>query len=188
MTTLSATVASSLQNIRDIGENIARLQEEAKQARQAAIEPFLQALADSGEVSLIVVYGYTPGFNDGEPCTHSGDFFVNIQQAKDDDCFDRGIDALEGDDFEWIEELQKESSYNYTTRSYDINSGALAHNEKLCAEHGHVYKAPSDDIIKAISDVIFETCEEENGTDYYVVYALKDGKFERHTGQYECGY
>lgn len=187
-TTLNDAVEKSLSTIREIDEKVAKLQEEAKLARQAAFEPFLESLAASGEVSLIVIYGYTPGFNDGEPCEHSGDFFVNIAQAKSDDCFERGIDALEGEEFEWIEQLQKESSYNYATRSYDINTGAMAHNEKLCAEHGHVYKAPSDEIIKAINDVIFETCEEENGTDYYVVYILKDGKFERHSGAYDCGY
>lgn len=187
MTTLNATVETSLATIRDIGENIAKLQEEAKTARQQAIEPFLEALAESGEVSLIVVYGYTPGFNDGEPCEHSADFHVNIQQAKDDDCFDRGV-GLDDEEYEWVGELKLESSYNYTTKSYDIDSGALAHNEKLCAEHGHVYKAPSEAIMRAIGDVIFQTAEEENGTDYYVTYVLKDGKFERDSGEYDCGY
>lgn len=45
MTTLNAAVDSSLKTIRGINENIAKLQEEAKAARKAAVEPFLEALA-----------------------------------------------------------------------------------------------------------------------------------------------
>lgn len=186
MTALNAAIAASLANIGTINENIARLRDEASAARKAAIEPFLEALAASGEVSLIAIWGYTPGFNDGEPCEHSADFVVNIEQAQNNDAFDMGIGL--DDDFEWAGELRRVSSWDSSARDYKDNPGAFEHNVKLCAENGHVYKKPSDEILKAISNVIFDTVEEEEGTDYYVAYILKGGKFERVEGEYYCGH
>jgi hypothetical protein len=186
MTSLNTAVETSLAGIRDISANIARLTEEAKTARKAAIEPFLDALAASGEVSLIVVYGYTPGFNDGEPCEHSGDFFVNIQHAADEDMLDRDFELDLPD--ELTGGLRKERSWNSAKRDYVIDAGAAEGNAALCREHGHVYAKPSPPIMKAISDVIFDAAEEENGTNYFVTYVLKDGKFGVNSGEYDCGY
>ncbi|MGV1754758.1 hypothetical protein [Agrobacterium sp. CG674] len=168
MTAINTAVAGSLASILAINENITKLQEEAKAAREAALEPFLAALAESGEVSLIVVYGSTPGFNDGEPCTHSYDYFVNVEQARDEDCFDRGFDL---DD---LEELLTDED------------GCITEESTKAA--GHVYGAPSKEIKTAIGQLIVETVDEEEGTDYYVTYVLKDGKFEKNSGEYDCGY
>lgn len=186
MTQLNSVVQSSLAGILGINENIARLQAEAKVARKAAIEPFLEALAASGEVSLIVVRGSTPGFNDGEPCEHSADMFVNVKSAKEEDLHDGdlGFELPE----ELIEGLADEVSYEKPSYKRVINEGALAANVALCKEHGHVYAEPSAEVMKALRAVIFDTAEEENGTNYYVSYVLKDGKFEVDTGHYDCGY
>lgn len=186
MTTLNAVVENSLSTIRAIDANIVRLRDEAKAARQNAIQPFLEALAASGEVSLIVVYGYTPGFNDGEPCEHSADHFVNVEQCFREEMFDRGVGL--GDLEELGAGLKHERQWNGAKRGYDINLNALQENLDLCKAHGHVWAEPSTEIMTAIRDVIFETAEEENGTDYYVAYILKDGKFEVKSGEYECGY
>lgn len=186
MTQLNSVVQSSLAGIIGINENIARLQEEAKTARKAAIEPFLAALAASGEVSLIVVRGSTPGFNDGEPCEHSADMFVNIKSAKEEelDEGDLGFELPE----ELAEGIKQEQTWNRETRSHVVDATALADNIALCREHGHVYAEPSADIMKALTAVIFDTAEEENDTNYFVTYVLKDGKFEVNTGEYDCGY
>lgn len=168
MTALNAAVESSLTTIRSINENIAKLQEEAKAARAAAVEPFLDALAASGEVSLIVIWGYTPGFNDGEPCEHSSDYVINVDDAMSEDIFDRDM-GLE----ELGEKLQDDDG--------DITA-------ESCRAAGHVFGRASDTIRKAIKDVIFDTVEEEEGTDYYVAYVLEDGKFVKREGEYTCGY
>lgn len=170
MTVLSGVVAESLSKIAVINERITKLAEEAKAARLAALEPFLDVLAASGEVSLIVIYGYTPGFNDGEPCTHSADFLVNVRDVFGEDWHDRRDIGLP-------EELIEGLDWGNETR-----------NAELAKEHGHVYAKPSQEIIDAISSVVFDTVEEENGTDYYVAYVLKDGKFEKFEGHYDCGY
>jgi hypothetical protein len=186
MTQLNSVVQSSLAGILGINENIARLQEEAKVARKAAIEPFLDALAASGEVSLIVVRGSTPGFNDGEPCEHSADMYVNIKSAVSEDLHDNdlGFELPE----ELVEGLKKESTWDRVARDYIVDHTAFAANVALCKEHGHVYSEPSADIMKALTAVIFDTAEEENDTNYFVTYVLKDGKFEVTTGEYDCGY
>jgi len=186
MSEVNAVVADSLASIAAVNENIKRLNEEAKAARQKALEPFLEALAASGQVSIIVVRGYTPGFNDGEPCEHSADVFVNVKSIWSEELYDSGVDAELPEDL--VEGLQYEQSYDREAREYVTDEKILAANEALCKEHGHVYLEPSKDIMDAISTLIFETAEEENGTDYYVTYLLKDGKFEVFRGEYDCGY
>ncbi|POO54365.1 hypothetical protein CPJ18_02385 [Agrobacterium rosae] len=186
MTAINEAVTSSVSAIREINENIARLKEEAKAARSAAIDPFLNVIAESGEVSLIVVRGSTPGFNDGEPCEHSADLFVNVKRAKEDELYD-GYLGFELPS-ELIDGLKDEVSYEKPSYRRVINEGALAHNEALCREHGHVYAEPSAEIMSAITDVIFDTVEEENGTNYYVSFVLIEGKFVKFSGEYDCGY
>lgn len=187
MRNLSHAVQSTVAEIASINETIAKLQADAKVARKEAIKPFLEALALSGEVSLIVVRGSTPGFNDGEPCEHSADIFVNVKSAKEND-------LLDGDKygFEFPEDVKNAlvAEYSYEKPSYKrvVNEGALGKNIELCRSAGHVYEEPSADVMQAIQSVIFDTAEEENGTNYYVSYILNDGKFEVHTGEYDCGY
>lgn len=175
-------IEATLINLRTIGAEVAELQRKAKEARKAALEPFLDELAKSGTVSIITIRGYTPGFNDGEPCEHGADFWVNIDQHWRDE-----VDMT--DDLEEIfEELQ--DTYRYDRPSYtriDIPE-AIEANRKLCAEHGHVYDEPSKEIMDAIEAVIFDSIEEDYGTNYYVTFTLKDGKFVREEGDYDCGY
>lgn len=175
-------IEKTLNDLRTIGAEVQELQRKAKEARKAALDPFLDQLAASGLVSIITVRGSTPSFNDGEPCLHSADFWVNIQQHSGDE-----VD-MTGDLEEIFEGLQ--DTYRYDRPSYtriDIPE-AIEANRKLCAEHGHVFDAPSDEIIHAISAVIFDSIEEDFGTNYYVTFILKDGKFVREEGDYDCGY
>jgi len=175
-------IQDTLNNLAQIGKEVQELQRKAKQARKAALEPFLEALAASGEVSIITVRGYTPSFNDGEPCEHGADFWVNIDQHWGDE-----VDMTE-EIGEIFEGLQK--TYVYERPSYtriEIPE-AIEANRKLCAEHGHVFDSPSDEIVQAISAVIYDSIEEDFGTNYYVAFVLKDGKFERTEGEYDPGY
>jgi hypothetical protein len=88
---------------------------------------------------------------------------------------------------EELNDLQRPRVYNRASGYVDVPE-AVAHNIDLCQRLGHVYEKPSQEMMDAISMVIFDTAEEENGTDYYVAYVLKDGKFEVSRGDYECGY
>lgn len=186
MTHLSETVGSSLDAIRGINAKIAALREEAKSERQKALEPFLAALAASGEVSLIVVRGYTPGFNDGEPCEHSADFWVNVKECMSNDAHEDRFGFELSDEI--VDGIESEDTYDREARRYVTNPAILKNNIDLCAKHGHVYQEPSKQITDAIRELILATAENENSTNYYVSYVLTDGKFEINTGEYDCGY
>ena len=69
MTAINGLVGSTLADILAINTDVEALLASAAEKRKATVQPFLEALAASGEVSIIVIRGYTPGFNDGEPCT-----------------------------------------------------------------------------------------------------------------------
>lgn len=188
MNKLSDAAAAALAEVKIIGNEIAALQAKAKQRRLDAMQPFLDSLAASGAVSLIVIRGHTPGFNDGEPCEHSADFWVNGQQIGGDEVLSYGLDGFDTEPFEFLEELESTHTWNNVERKSEEVPGAVERNVKLCADHGHVYLPPSADILKAIEELIFNTVEEDSGTDYYVIYVLKDGKFEVFKGDYDCGY
>jgi predicted aconitase len=167
-------IQETLKNLKTIGDEVAELQRKAKEARKAALEPFLASLAESGLVSVITIRGSTPGFNDGEPCEHSADLWVNIKRHAEDEVDE--TDEL-GDLFE-----------DLIGSLWRPEPGELEENQKICANSGHVYSEPPAEIMAAISAVIFDSIEEDNGTDYYVTFILKNGKFERHEGEYDCGY
>jgi hypothetical protein len=185
LTELTAVATKTLEDILAINKNIEALQKQASDARQAAFEPFLAELAKSGQVSHIVIRGYTPGFNDGEPCEHSADYWVNVRAIVGDDMHEDDAYGFSLPE-EVLEGLQDERSWD--GGRYVDHPGAVEHNTKLCAEHGLVYGQPSGEIMSAIGTVIFDTIEEENETDYFVSFVLVDGKFERFDGDYECGY
>lgn len=175
-------IEQTLSNLRTIGAQVADLQRQAKEARKAALEPFLAELAKSGQVSIITIRGYTPGFNDGEPCEHGADFWVNIEQHWGDE-----VD-MTSDLEDVFYELVDYKNWNRETRQYDVSEKGLRINNEICERHGHVFDTPSAEIIKAIEAVIYDSIEEDYGTNYYVTFILKDGKFVREEGDYDCGY
>lgn len=176
-------IQETLNNLAEIGNQVIDLQKKAKEARKAALEPFLTALAASGEVSIITVRGSTPSFNDGEPCEHSADFYVNIEQHWGDE-----VDMTGDLEEQIFEELMEYQHWNSQKREYDISEEGLLINREVCERHGHVFHKPSAEIIQAIDAVIFDSIEEDYGTNYYVTFILKDGKFVREEGEYDPGY
>ena len=189
-TAITEVVAKSMADILAVNTRVEEMLEEAKKTRLAAVEPFLEALAASGEVSLILIRGYTPGFNDGEPCEHSADFQVNLKQATEEEWIgpDSDGDFNVGLDDEFWEVFREERRYDSTVGRYVDDPGAAQANRELCAKFGHVYDRPKQEIINAIDTLIFTTEDEQMGTDYWVSYTLKDGKFVREDGDYDCGY
>lgn len=184
---LQEAAVAAAANVVAIGKQIQDLQEQAKKARAEAVQPFLDALAASGEVSIIVIRGYTPSFNDGEPCEHSADYWVNVKQIVDEELHDYGDYGFELPE-ELVDGIEEERVWNRDKRDYDEFPEVAAANEALAKAHGYVWAPPSQDVMKAIEQLLFEMAEEENGTNYYVTYLLEDGKFVVKTGEYDCGY
>ena len=185
-TAISTAVADALAAVAGIGAEIKALEEQAKLRRREALEPFLNALAASGKVSIITVRGDTPGFNDGEPCEHSVSVFVNIAEHAGDEVGNYGFDDFVkfrsiDEDGEAVD-LDSEEFYEL------LGEGDDAEKLAICNAAGHIYEKPSAEIMAAINTLILTTAEEDNDTDYFVTYVLKDGKFAVMTGAYDCGY
>jgi predicted aconitase len=178
--TMQLAIATATAGIVAINAKIAVLQEEARAERAKSIEPFLEALAASGEVSVIVIRGYTPGFNDGEPCEHSADVFVNVGELRDNEILEQAGEF----DFEIPEEIETILG----EMGYSLSDEEKEQAKALCAQHGHVWDQPSKEILDGINSLLFDTAEEEEGTDYYVTYILENGKFVKKSGEYDCGY
>lgn len=178
-----------------LGADINDLYAQAEQSRKAAVQPLLQHLAASGAVSLIFVRGYTPGFNDGEPCTHSHECWVNIEaltdiySERDDDDEDKDAERDDGlDNLGFMKDIQADSHYDRQKRSQHANLAARAHNRELCSKHGHVYDSPPDEVISAIEAILAATLDEDLDTDYWASYTLVNGAFVRDQGSYNVGY
>ena len=67
-------------------------------------------------VNLILMYGYTPGFNDGEPCTHSQSTVVDAYGFYSEETASVFLGASKYDDEEMYEEEKKafEEKYGVT--------------------------------------------------------------------------
>lgn len=179
-------VSTTLDSLERIGEEMQRLNERMRAERKAALQPFLDALAASGEVSVIAITGYTPAFNDGEPCTHTAEYYVNVKE-----CFEQDLlrpDVIPGLPDEICDGLKPVGGYDSRLCRWVDYPEAEEENAELCRKFGHVYAPPSREIDAAIRDLVFAAAEDEHTTNYCVSYILKDGKFEEHSGSYDCGY
>jgi hypothetical protein len=69
---------------------------------QDAFQPGLQYIAENygNDIDIITIIGYTPGFNDGEPCEHSSDYMFGYSDLEN-----YGGEYLMEDWFEDQEEL-----------------------------------------------------------------------------------
>ena len=141
---------------------------QASALRAAAFEPLLQWVASTGQVSVITLRGYTPSFNDGDPCEHSSDCYINIKQHLENE-----IEIPDfGEDYSRIVDAYFDSVYV----------------APLCKQLGLCYKSPDQAIVEAILEVIYPAIEEQYGTNYCVQFILKDGKFERTDREYYVDY
>lgn len=79
-------------------------------ALKEAVNPTLEHIAKEygHDIDMITIIGYTPGFNDGEPCTHGSDWGFGYGYLEDFGLEDFMEDWFE-DDEEKIEELMNKS-------------------------------------------------------------------------------
>lgn len=101
--------------MKDIMEKIAETTKSIQLAKEAysialkdAVEPTLKHIAETygSEIDIITIIGYTPGFNDGEPCTHGSDWGFGYGFLSDYGLEDSMEEWFE-DDEEKIEELME---------------------------------------------------------------------------------
>lgn len=126
---------------------------------KAMVKGFFETLfAEHKDLEMVLVYGYTPGFNDGDPCTHNQ--YSTLDADEINDTVDLW-DLLEIED-ETGDELE------------EINS-KLSHEESNKIEN----KIDSiDDLLERVYYTDF----------YVFARRLEDGTIEIDSGDYECGY
>lgn len=165
-----------------------------------AVVPVFEAIAATGEVDIIYVYGYTPGFNDGDPCEHSTTVLTNLGEIfgeeKQEEYFLSEEFDLEDDEvgelLEGLDNVPYVSRYTDGVTDEQIaqyEADKKVFHDELSKALGVRWESPADaDISKALETIVVPSLDREFGTNYQVLYRLKDGQFVRTDDEYECGW
>lgn len=121
---------------------------------------FETLFAENKNLDVVLINGYTPSFNDGDPCSHTQYCTFDTDEINDTfDFYDHFCDEDEDDVDEKVEKLNANLS---NTESYDIE-------RKM--------------------DGIEDLLERVYDTDFYIcILRNEDGSIEINTGDYDCGY
>lgn len=135
------------------------------------LESVFQEIFDQNEgLKLIYILGWTPGFNDGEPCTHSQERFVGSSHAWSY----RGEERLsyDFDDRELYEEFEVEFEEDGDKVISHINSGCKT----------------LDQVAKQVA-AYEELVERVYNTNFEIKVTVNDeGKVVVDQDWYDCGY
>lgn len=126
---------------------------------KAMVKGFFETLfADHKDLEMVLVYGYTPSFNDGDACTHTQFSMLDGDEINDTvDLYDLlNIEEDEGDELEEI-------------------------NSKLSREESQKIEHKIDGIDDLLERVYYTDF-------YVFVRRLEDGTIDLTIGDYECGY
>lgn len=73
---------SDLTALRELHERLDQMAVNFQNQQKAEFAKFLEHIGKQTGVKLVCVTGYTPGFNDGDPCTHSQSTQVTLDDAE----------------------------------------------------------------------------------------------------------
>lgn len=159
----------------EMAAEINRMAEEQKATRAAFFTQFTAQIFDEFPgLNRVIVQGYTPGFNDGDPCVHSQETYVTIngfaELNEEDEAF-HYISSDENPDLNWGER-------------YVLNEGVdpFLFNGDLTPEQTAQVKSSFDAFAEAIEDLYT--------TDFTLTWerSREDGKISFSHDHYECGY
>ena len=147
-------------------EESIRLIAEAKgkyaQAIQDAIDPGLKYIAETygDELGVITILGWTPGFNDGEPCEHSTEHLY-------------GYGALDNYGMEYLVEEWFEGVENAEDKI-----------EELLEKEVN----PAKEVREFVWNALENWVDEKYGTNYRVHFIFENGNYRIEQNEYDCGY
>ena len=78
----STTIADLEQKYRPVPENL----EELNQRKNEILSEIASILVNTDGANVIVIQGSTPSFNDGDPCTHSQNVYINYLSKYGESC------------------------------------------------------------------------------------------------------
>lgn len=142
--------------------HLAAIKSLVKSDGDAMVKGFFEALfAEHEKLDMVLVYGYTPSFNDGDPCSHSQySIFVGDEINDTVDLWD--LLEIDVDDEDNEDSLENINSKLSSTEAQKIE-------RKIDA---------IDDLLERVYD-----------TDFYVLARrLEDGTIDIDFGDYDCGY
>ena len=165
-------------------EAVKTLEEEQAKLREKESELFdsclTQLFKDVPGLKSFELIGYTPGFNDGDPCSHSHYVLVSI-----DDYYDHG---------------REEYLYDILSEKYDEEViEALPRDKYDCYDYtklpGIEEMFPSGEIASSVhkmfDDVFYEEIQRRWYTDFQVTFTRDDSDPKGYTTvkeYYDCGY
>lgn len=170
-------------------------QYEDKRAEFGTKENIIKAVEELSQdhegLDVVVFVGYTPGFNDGEPCTHSSYVLTEATGELFELLYPNQLAGIIG-----LEEQEEWDDWNDGDEPpFEINKVLVdrldAETERYRAEndtrwgHGAEYNTLNNKL-----NIVDDDIESLYDTDYIVVvYRNKEtGKFEIYQTDYDCGY
>lgn len=164
-------------SIADLNQRINDLNKSLNDLRAESVETLLDLMLPF--TSIMTVIGYTPGFNDGEPCVHTTDVCINVHQH------------ILHDQTEFLGALPTLIKGPIWKKDPDL----LAENTALCHQHGHAYNPPPDHVFDAVRNILVPMLDQQYETNYFVTYVRRHNpqipvlfEFKKHVGDYDCGY
>lgn len=128
----------------------------------------LEGLFKEAELDVLLFIGYTPGFNDGDPCEHSSYPVTDSEEIYENESM-YDITDYDYEDHKYKAEIQSESfiiNKDYNSKSYEERA---VHREEI-------------DLVNFIFDKLYHT-------NYQVeVYINKDDEIVVEQSEYYCGY
>lgn len=159
-----------------------------------SVTPVLGALSELGTIGVLYIYGYTPGFNDGEPCEHSTDYFIGLEDIASEERLDEFL-SMTGAESESLDEW---ADVPYKSK---WQKDAEAEIEEYESERARLWAKAMDElgfpetgeydrkeVNAAIQSVVIPALDREFDTNYQVAYIFENGTFKRFDTEYDCGY
>lgn len=162
---------SKLQEVLNFRQKIAEFEAELRKSAETNLAEIFKELFDKHQGLRKIVYqGYTPRFNDGEPCEHSSQGSVcNVRWYEYRD----GRRWLTGDDL-------AEQYADFFELDSDKETQHIEHVNIACVD----LSAAENDVnaLTEIIDIVY-------GTNYQVLITLEDdGSVTIKSDKYDCGY
>lgn len=172
-----------LKLIADMNEQMAALKRNViEQGKEGLAEVAKDVFNEVEGLKKFVILGYTPSFNDGEPCEHIsvygfGDYHWAEYYKHDGTYYLSSDDVGEREEFGEFFEFEGAGRYDETTSPHSFPI--------VYANSGVVDKKKAYNLIGAMDDV----CEMLYDTNYVVYFTLNEnGSVDVEQDDYDCGY
>jgi hypothetical protein len=116
------------------------------------------------DLDEVCIWGYTPGFNDGNPCYHRGDWYIRWKGLRfgGGDCVYFQVESVEEG---YASKIIEDEDEDATLTSVDVPPKLMT-------------------ALSTMSDYF----EHDYGTDSVCIFARQNGKVNFHSCSYDCGY